>query len=129
MSVTIASVILISVTVAVTLAVSSWFTAISTNSMETEELWASDISYQGTSGASDNQIIITLNNPGTHAVTISKAKVKGNNVDVLTDVGITINPGENQSVTLNNMGWVLGSKYSFEFLSVKRNIFSAIDTA
>jgi len=75
MSVAIASVILLSITIAVALAVSGWVGVISVNFMETEALWVSDISYQGTSGASDNQIVLTIENSGSYSVTILKARV------------------------------------------------------
>jgi hypothetical protein len=130
MSVAIASVILLSVTVALGLAVSGWVTILSFNSTETEALWVSDISYQGTSGASDNQIVLTVANPGSYAVTIQAVKVTGNNVDQLVDgVGVTIRAGESQTMTLNDVGWASGCKYQFNFLSARGNSFVTDDTA
>ena len=130
MSVAIASVILLSVTVALGLAVSGWITIFSFNSMQTEALWVSDISYQGTSGASDNQIILTIANPGSYAVTLVQVKVTGNNVDQLIgDLGVTINEGESQTVTLNDVGWISGYTYQFNFLSARGNNFVTTDSA
>lgn len=130
MSVVIASVILLSVTVALALAVSGWITVFSVNSMETEALWVSDISYQGTSGASDNQIVLTVENPESHAITILQVKVTGNNVDqLIDDLDITIEAGENQIVTLENIGWISGYKYQFNFLSGRGNNFVTTDSA
>jgi FlaG/FlaF family flagellin (archaellin) len=130
MSVAIASVILLSVTVALGLAVSGWITAFSFNSMQTEALWVSDISYQGTSGASDNQVVLTIANPGSYPVTISQVKVTGNNVDQLTgDLGVTIQDGESQTVTLNDVGWITGYTYQFNFLSSRGNNFVTTDSA
>ena len=130
MSVAIASVILLSITVAVALAVSGWLTVISVNSMETEALWVSDISYLGTSGASDNQVAITLVNSGTSKITIVSARMTGNNVDLITDLSdVTIDTGENETVTLDNIGWISGSKYRFDFHSSKGTAFPTVDTA
>ncbi len=130
MSVAIASVILLSVTVALGLAVSGWITVFSVNSMETEALWVSDFSYQGQSGASDNQIILTIENPGSYAVTILQVKVTGNNVDqLIDDLAVTIEAGENQIVTLENIGWISGYKYQFNFLSGRGNTFVTTDSA
>jgi hypothetical protein len=130
MSVAIASVILLSVTAALTLAVSGWITVLSVNSMETEALWVSDFSYQGTSGASDNQIALTVENPGSYAVTILEVKVTGNNVDqVIDDLAVTIKAGENQVLTLNDVGWISGYKYQFNFRSARGNNFVTADTA
>ena len=130
MSVAIASVILLSITVAVALAVGGWISVISLNTMETEALWASDISFQGTSGAEDNQVNVTLANSGNYPVTIIKAKIVGNNVDVIIDISdVTLEGGESQAVTLENIGWISGSKYQFDFLSSRGNTFPTIDTA
>ena len=130
MSVAIASVILLSVTVALALAVSGWITVFSVNSMETEALWVSDFSYQGQSGDSDNQIVLTVENPGSYAVTILQVKVTGNNVDqLIDDLDVTIEAGENQIVTLENIGWVSGYKYQFNFLSGRGNNFVTTDSA
>ena len=130
MSVAIASVILLSVTVALGLAVSGWITIFSFNSMQTEALWVSDISYQGQSGDSDNQIVLTIANPGSYAVTILQVKVTGNNVDqLIDDLDVTIEAGENQIVTLENIGWVSGYNYQFNFLSGRGNNFVTTDSA
>ena len=129
MSVAIAAVILLSVTVALALAVSGWITAFSVDSMETEALWVSDFFYQGTSGASDNQIILTVENPGSYAVTILELKVTGSNVDqVIDDLDFAINAGESRVLTLNDVGWVSGYKYQFNFLSGRGNTFVTTDT-
>ena len=130
MSVAIASVILLSITVALTLAVSGWITAFSVNSMETEALWVSDFSYLGTSGASDNQIVLTIENPESHAITILQVKVTGNNVDqLIDDLDVTIEAGENQIITLENIGWISGYTYQFNFLSGRGNTFVTTDSA
>lgn len=98
--------------------------------METEALWVSDFSYQGTSGASDNQIALTIANPGSYAVTIRAVKVTGNNVDQLVDnLDVTIRAGESQTITLNDVGWISGYKYQFNFLSARGNNFVTDDTA
>lgn len=130
MSVAVASVILLSITIAVALAVSGWVGVISVNFMETEALWVSDISYQGTSGASDNQIVLTIENSGSYSVTILKARVTGNNVDLITDhTDVTIKGGESQVLTLNNIGWISGYKYNFDFLTARGNNFVTTDSA
>jgi hypothetical protein len=130
MSVAIASVILLSITIAVALAVTSWVGVISVNFMETEALWVSDISYQGTSGASDNQIVLTIENSGSYSVTILMARVTGNNVDLIIDhTDVTINGGESQVLTLNNIGWISGYNYKFDFLTGRGNNFVTTDSA
>ncbi|GEM_PF-6797308 len=130
MSIAIATVILLSITVALALAVSGWITAFSVNSMETEALWISDISYQGQSGEPDNQITVTIENSGSHSVTILETKVTGSNVEqLIDDLDLTIKAGKNQVLLLNNTGWITGYRYQFNFLSGRGNTFVTIDTA
>lgn len=130
MSIAIATVILLSITVALALAVSGWITAFSVNSMETEALWISDISYQGQSGESDNQIALTIENSGSYSVTILEATVTGSNVEqLIDDLELTIKAGKNQVLLLNNTGWIAGYRYQFKFISGRGNTFVTIDTA
>ena len=102
MSVTIAAVLLIGVTVAVTLAVAGWVGALTFQQMETEELVITKVVSQGTSGALDNQIIVIIQNSGAEDVTLLKAKVTGYNVDKIIDfLDITVGGGELINLNLN----------------------------
>ena len=130
MSIAIASVILISITIASALAVTSWVGVISVNFMETEELWVSDVTYQGTSRAADNQITVTLANSSIDSITIIKARITGSNVDmIIENPDVTINPGERQTVTISDVGWVAGYTYKFDFLTARGNNFITTDSA
>jgi hypothetical protein len=124
MSVTIAAVMLVGVTVALTLAVAGWVGALSFGWMETESLVITDVSYQGTPGASDNQIAVRIQNSGAEDVTLLKARVTGHDVDKIIDFSdITIDGGENYSLTLGNVGWHSGYQYQIEVLSSRGNKF------
>ena len=95
MSVTIAAVMLVGVTVALTLAVAGWVGALSFGWMETESLVITDVSYQGTPGASDNQIVVRIQNSGAEAVTLIKVRMDGYDVDEIIDFSdITLDGGE-----------------------------------
>ena len=124
MSVTIAAVMLVGVTVALTLAVSGWVGAFTFQKMETESLVITGASFQGTSGALDNQIIVRMQNSGAEAVTLIKAKVTGYGVDKIIDFShTTLDGGEYYSLTLDDVGWQSGHQYQIEFLSSKGNKF------
>ncbi len=130
MSVTIAAVILIGVTVAVTLAVSGWVGALTFQQMETEELVITKVVSQGTSGALDNQIIVIIQNSGAEDVTLLKAKVTGYNVDKIIDfLDITVGGGELINLNLSDVGWNSGYTYQVELLTSRGNKFSAIGSA
>lgn len=127
---TIAAVILIAVTVAISLAVAAWTGALTFLYMKTEELTIINVSYQGTSGVADNHIVVTLQNTGTTDATLTQAKVSGHVVDKTIDfVDVTISKGEIQTITLNNVGWHSGYPYSIELISSKGNKFPTIETA
>lgn len=129
MSVAITSVILLSITIASTLAVSAWVGAFSVDFMETEALWVSDISFQGQSGDSNNQIELTIANTGSYPLTIIEVKIAGSNVDLAYDQSLTINDGKSQQITLGNVGWVAGYKYQFDIRTGRQNNFVTTNAA
>ena len=124
MSVTIAAVMLVGVTVALTIAVSGWVGAFTFQKMETESLVITGVTSQGTTGALDNQLIVRIQNSGADDVTLIKAKVTGYDVDKIIDFShTTLDGGENYSLTLDDVGWSSGYQYKIEFLSSKGNKF------
>jgi hypothetical protein len=126
MTVTIAAVMLVGITVALTLAVAYWVGSLSFRWMETESLVITDVFYHGISGDSDNQIVARIQNSGAEAVTLLKARVSGHDVDKIIDFSdITIDGGENYSLTLGNVGWHSGYQYRVEVLSSRGNTFQA----
>jgi len=128
MSVAIASVILISVAIASTLAVSGWIGAFSVDLMETEALWVSDILYQGTSGASDKQIMLTVKNTGSYSLVVIEVKIIGGTLDLtINNLVVSINDAESQTITLENVGWVKGSNYQFDLRTSRQNTFVTTD--
>jgi len=130
MSVTIAAVILVGITVAITIAVAAWVGALASQRMETEELVITDVACQGTSGALDNQIAVSIQNAGAQDVTLLKARVTGYNVDKIIDfLDISFGGGETCHLTLSDVGWHSGYTYQVEILTSRGNKFSAIGSA
>ena len=71
----VASIILIAVTVAVSIAVAAWMGALTVGFMGSSSVTITNVNFAGTSGAADNTIVLTLKNTGTKSVTISQVKV------------------------------------------------------
>ncbi|MEM2463431.1 MAG: archaellin/type IV pilin N-terminal domain-containing protein, partial [Candidatus Bathyarchaeia archaeon] len=68
----VASIILIAVTVAVSIAVAAWMGALTIGFMGTSSLTITDLQFSGTSGQSGNTIVVHIRNSGTKQVTIAK---------------------------------------------------------
>ncbi|HVP26480.1 MAG TPA: archaellin/type IV pilin N-terminal domain-containing protein [Candidatus Bathyarchaeia archaeon] len=110
----VASIILIAVTVAVSIAVAAWMGALTIGFMGSSSITITDASFQGT-GASA-YINITLKNTGTKTVTINQIKV--NNVIktfVATGSNFTLPAGDmNHVIKIQNVGWINGNPYKID---------------
>jgi flagellin-like protein len=103
----VASIILIAVTVAVSIAVAAWMGALTVGFMDTKTVTITNAAFDGT-----DVITLTVKNTGTSEVTISTAKVNG---DIAT---ITTNPspiadGSTVSVVLQS-AWLAGNNYKMD---------------
>ena len=68
----VASIILIAVTVAVSIAVAAWMGALTVGFMDTKTVTITNVAF-----ANDNEITVSVKNTGTSNVTITSAKVNG----------------------------------------------------
>lgn len=103
----VASIILIAVTVAVSIAVAAWMGALTVGFMDTKTVTITNAAFSGT-----DVITLTVKNTGTSPVTISTAKVNG---DIAT---ITTNPspiadGAQASLVLQS-AWLAGNNYKVD---------------
>ena len=116
MSPVVASVILIAVTVAISLATAGWLGALTTHYTGTTAITVNDAQFTGISGQSTNTIVLSLKNTGTRMITIDMIRVNGNKFDFTMPTGenATYMPGESKILTLNNVGWVAGLAYDFD---------------
>ena len=110
----VASIILIAVTVAVSIAVAAWMGALVVGQMSTEEAKVTSISW-GT-----NYATLTIRNSGTTDILITEAYANGG-LDVLS---------AEQSVSANDVAQVIldvtpvsGSNYMFQLKSAQGNTF------
>ncbi|MGA2307917.1 MAG: archaellin/type IV pilin N-terminal domain-containing protein [Candidatus Bathyarchaeia archaeon] len=115
----VASIILIAVTVAVSIAVAAWMGALTFNFMATEQgqIW----NLQFTAGNPGGTILVTFNNTGTTPITLNQAWVKG----IQATVGalpqtVTANNGTQITIT---MTIISGASYEVKLTSSKGNTF------
>jgi len=108
----VASIILIAVTVAVSIAVAAWMGALSVGFMQTEQLSITNAQFSG------GNIVLAVRNTGTSNVTITSATVNGDDVTV------------NTMIPANTAGFVTvpyptasGNSYQIKLLSAKGTWF------
>jgi len=111
----VASIILIAVTVAVSIAVAAWMGALTFTFMGTEELEIQACVFAGSSGNTSNTVILTVYNKGTSDVTITKTKI--GTAAPVTITGVLIAPGATGNVTISAVKWQSGVKYDFEVIT------------
>jgi flagellin-like protein len=121
----VASIILIAVTVAVSIAVAAWMGALTIGFMGTSSLTITDLSFTGNSGAADNDIIVFVRNSGTKQLTIAHVQV--NNVDKISSCSGTLiyAPGATGNFTIQNYGWVAGNPYEVKLFDSSNNPIGA----
>ena len=112
----VASIILIAVTVAVSIAVAAWMGALVVGNMNTEEVKITNVDFVDATTAT-----LTIKNTGSSAVVISDAYV-GTTLDSAAVLPITMQP--NTADTLDVTGvYAAGQSYQFKLVSSKGNTF------
>jgi len=125
----VASIILIAVTVAVSIAVAAWMGALTVGFMQTEQLTITSVTFNGVSGAGTTVTMIA-NNTGTASVTINQVWVgtaQATFTSVPTSATAAANSGMTLTVTLP-AAWASGNNYAFKLISTKGNnyLYTAI---
>jgi flagellin-like protein len=121
----VASVILLAVVIAVSLATVAWISGLSTSYMQIEELHATNHQW-GPNGA---YVDITLHNTGTQSVKLSSVTVNSLPVSVVYIVGSSQISNGNSAVLRISDTFVPGATYQFVFQTVKGTRFFYIATA
>jgi flagellin-like protein len=107
----VASIILIAVTVAVSIAVAAWMGALTVGFMGSSSVNINTVTFQG---ASDTEILLAVKNTGTKSVTVSQARVN-NIAAAITGDSVTLPAGEDGSITLTmTAAWVDGNAYKID---------------
>jgi flagellin-like protein len=114
----VASIILIAVTVAVSIAVAAWMGALTVGFMGSSSVNINNIQFTDDvgDGSGSDIMVLTLKNTGTKAVTISIAKV--NSIAATgTELPLSMDAGE-EGVTLtltgDNAAWTAGNPYKVD---------------
>jgi flagellin-like protein len=120
----VASIILIAVTVAVSIAVAAWMGALTFNFMATEQLKMTNVQFGTASGV----VNVTMLNTGTTTITITEIHVN-NGANLLSNsFSMLANSNSTTSVTMSPV-WVAGGQYEVEVKSAKGNQFTYAATA
>jgi len=122
----VASIILIAVTVAVSIAVAAWMGALTFSFMAgTEQVRISYVTWPG-----DTQIDITVDNEGTAVVTLKRVYV--NNVLILdantNSTDASLDPGDSTPFSITSYTWAAGQTYEITVETAKNNKFSTVAT-
>jgi len=114
----VASIILIAVTVAVSIAVAAWMGALTFTFMGTEELKITNLGFEGVAGS--RYINVTLQNTGTSPITINEIWV--NNEKKWT-TGDTISANSQKIIKVTPYEWANGNNYQIKVVTSKGNQF------
>jgi len=110
----VASIILIAVTVAVSIAVAAWMGGMTTGFMQTEQVQVTNVAFQ-----SDNQILVNVTNTGTSDVLINAAVVNGETATI-TGNSVTVLKNSAGSVTLTlTADYAIGHSYQIKLVTSK----------
>ena len=121
----VASIILIAVTVAVSIAVAAWMGALTFNFMATEQGQVTNLIF--TTGTPGN-VVVTFQNTGTTPITISEAWVNNHKQAMSggsTGLPLTV-PGNNVTqltIVPDTLDFAAGAQYEVKLLSSKGNTF------
>jgi flagellin-like protein len=121
----VASIILIAVTVAVSIAVAAWMGALTFTFMGTEELRVTNVGFSNVNGT--KSIMVTVNNTGTNPVTINEAWVNGAKQTsgvTFSEIGGTVSGNKGMTITISPYTWQDGANYQIRLVSSKGNQFT-----
>jgi flagellin-like protein len=120
----VASIILIAVTVAVSIAVAAWMGALTFGFMGSSSLTISNVTFSGVSADAANSIILTVRNSGTKQVTVAQIKIN-NAAYSFTGVApfgnLTWTTGQTGQITVSNVGWSNGNPYAINLYDASGN--------
>jgi flagellin-like protein len=121
----VASIILIAVTVAVSIAVAAWMGALTFNFMGTEQVSITHAYFGATTIANDT-LTVNVTNSGSSAVIINSATVNGVATTITSATATVTVPGNTPTMAINmtlNPVWVNGYTYNIKLSSQKGNSF------
>jgi flagellin-like protein len=120
----VASIILIAVTVAVSIAVAAWMGALTVGFMATEELKITNMQFDVDTGGDPVSITLSVSNVGTSPVTLTADALVNGSPVAITQTDLTFNANEDGSVVVPYALWEQGSNYQVRISSTKGNTFT-----
>jgi flagellin-like protein len=106
----VASIILIAVTVAVSIAVAAWMGALSIGFMGSSSVTITDVSFE-----TPANVTLFVKNTGTKTVTIATVKVNSQNVNATDPITLTLDPGNSNKIEVRlASNWTAGNPYKFD---------------
>jgi flagellin-like protein len=124
----VASIILIAVTVAVSIAVAAWMGALTFNFMATEQIKITNMQFYTTVGPDlTHNVTVTMQNTGTNPVTVTEIHINNGATSLLT-AQFTI-PANTLIVANVTSPWVNGAQYEVEARTAKGSQFTYTATA
>jgi flagellin-like protein len=117
----VASIILIAVTVAVSIAVAAWMGALTVGFMGSNSVTVTNVSFTTAGGA--NVMDVALKNTGTKALTISQVKV--NNVVATANTTISLDPAATGTLRITSPLWGAGNPYKFDFYDTSGQVVAS----
>jgi len=119
----VASIILIAVTVAVSIAVAAWMGALTIGFMGSSSITITDYHFYTASPNATNYITITMKNTGTKQVTIANVKVNNSVKTFSPAVNATLNAGAvGVILKIENVGWSNGNPYKIDLFDSSGSI-------
>jgi flagellin-like protein len=119
----VASIILIAVTVAVSIAVAAWMGALTVGFMGSNSVTVTNVSFTTAGSPAANVMDVSLKNTGTKAVTISQVKV--NNVVATANTTISLDPAATGVLRITSPLWSAGNPYKFDFYDTSGQVVAS----
>jgi flagellin-like protein len=113
----VASIILIAVTVAVSIAVAAWMGGMTIGFMGSSSVTVTNVAFGGTSADGANYMNVTMKNTGTKPVTVVVVKVNSATIATWVMNGTstaTLDAGAIKQLNVNNAIWVNGNAYKID---------------
>jgi flagellin-like protein len=108
----VASIILIAVTVAVSIAVAAWMGALTVGFMGSSSVNISSMTFQGTG---DVEIACSVKNTGTKSVTVTQVRVNSAAETIKTGSDVTLEAGDTGTITITlAAAWQAGNAYKVD---------------
>jgi flagellin-like protein len=115
----VASIILIAVTVAVSIAVAAWMGALTVGFMGSNSVTITNVAFN-----TNNSTTLTLKNTGTKAVTIAQVKVN-NEVATLGTSTLSYDPADTGDIILSAPEWAAGNPYKYDLFDTSGQVVAS----